>query len=198
MQQSVSVDQQDIFLKRYRDLAQSCADRLRISLYIVLGQWALESSWGTEWYVNSTHNLAGIMQGSTVAAFRTPEDFANAYVASMAADCPALSHPGSYNEYNAAEIFAGTSYNTVNGSYAALIQTLANQVANTLQYHAAVVDAAAVVEAAPTAEVDHAASPDHVDVVNGDLTMTMVFPAWDVTAVDLKEGVVHLAYKWRE
>ena len=59
------MDQQQItFYNNYHSLAEQAAANLKISPFIVLAEWALESGWGSASYVPSTHNLAGIMKTS--------------------------------------------------------------------------------------------------------------------------------------
>ena len=123
---SVTAEQQQDFVKTYLSLADNCAKQLNIDNSIVLGQWALESAWGTEFYVKSSRNLAGIMRGSAVASFATWTDFEVAYIQSMHNDCPNLRK--GVHQTQAAVIFDGTSYNTVNSQYAKLIQELADEI----------------------------------------------------------------------
>ena len=126
---TVSLAAEHAFVTAYQSLALNCAAQLHIPPSLVLGQWALESAWGTAWYVPTTHNLAGIMDGrGAVRSYASLEAFGADYVGVMRADCPALSQHGE-TITTAAELFAGTRYNTVNPAYASSIQSVADQIA---------------------------------------------------------------------
>ena len=126
------MDQQQItFYNNYHSLADQASANLKISPYIVLAQWALESGWGSASYVPSTHNLAGIMKTSRVVqSFVSFEQFLSAYTASMRNDCPVIKGGKSTPQMTASEVFAGTDYNTANPNYAVTIQNIADTISS--------------------------------------------------------------------
>lgn len=166
-----TTEQELSFIEEYRPYAESAAQIMRISPDIVLGQWALESDWGTAPYVPLTHNLAGIMQGSSVAAFTSVSQFVRAYVGSMVNDCPLLQIDADHAHATAQEIFAATRYNTVNPDYASEVAAIATQIAGMTAPAPHPVEEAHTVEEVHPAKEAHPVESDHSVVVSPEYTL---------------------------
>lgn len=116
------------FVDTYKQWADQAADALKINVAIVLGQWALESGWAPSSYPGvAVHNIAGITSnGTNLIPYSDWAQFVQAYIRVMKNDCPLIREGKSSNSSTASEVFANTTYNTADPTYASTIQSIAD------------------------------------------------------------------------
>lgn len=69
------------FISQYGALASNVSAQTGLTPAQILGQWGLETGWGT--HFAGTNNLGNVSPGGQVANYATPEDAANAYIAAL-------------------------------------------------------------------------------------------------------------------
>ncbi len=124
-----TVAEQHAFLDDFTALAESAAQQLRINADIVLGQWALESAWGTDPEALTAHNVAGLtFGGHGLIPYPDYGHMVAAYVVTMRRDCPDIADGTVSPESTAAEVFARSSYNSADPTYVATIGAIAAEI----------------------------------------------------------------------
>ncbi len=112
-----SVAQQLAFLTNWIGAAESASKQLHIPAVYILGQWAMESGWGTQPNMgqNNPGNV-GNLGGGGWQNYSSQSSFVSAYVAAMQNDFPYFQHP--VTNPTIADIFGGRQrYDPGNPNY---------------------------------------------------------------------------------
>lgn len=99
------------FLQTYGPLANQAGSTLGVSPSVILGQWGLESGYGTN-SASTGYNVASIMQGGQPVAYPSAQAFEQAYVNTIQS-----AFPGAVGTGSNVGAFAGGLGSGVFGSY---------------------------------------------------------------------------------
>lgn len=100
------------FANQWGGYAQQAGAALGVDPNVILGQWALESGYGTNTATAQDNNPGAIMSGASPVQYSSAQAFTNAYVNTIANDFPGAVGTGSN-----ATAFADALGSGVNGSY---------------------------------------------------------------------------------
>ena len=100
------------FANQWAPYAQEAGATLGVDPNVILGQWALESGYGTNSATTQNNNPGAIMSGSSPASYASQQAFEQYYVNTIANDFPNAVGSGSN-----AVAFSNALASGVNGSY---------------------------------------------------------------------------------
>ena len=101
------------FVDKYRTPAENAAAKLHWTTGGVLAQWALESGWGTSFYSQRGHNMAGVQnEYGQLILFPSIQAFVDAYVIDMRNDCPLLRHATELVNQEPLTVLGNSLYNS--------------------------------------------------------------------------------------
>lgn len=119
------------FIAKWSAAANQAGQQLGIPPAYILGQWGMETGWGTQPNMgqNNPGNVGNL--GGSWQNYGSQQAFVNEYVASVKSDFPYFQHPVSSGVPTVAQVFGGhQSYDPSNPNYNVNVQNGINAMVN--------------------------------------------------------------------